>query len=138
MWEAATDNRRVYTNTVNGNQKNFSLAPSKKNTTAGGWVAMDDSTGEVLWSTGNPSNPTAYGPVTLANGVLFAGSTNSKGAIYAMSAAKGSILWSYNTGVPVNSGMSVSNGCIYVGKGGRADLGNPNTTLHAFCVIDDE
>ncbi|XP_043705157.1 polyvinylalcohol dehydrogenase-like [Telopea speciosissima] len=134
IWGAATDGLRVYTNIENGGQKNFTLTPSKENTTAGGWVAMDASTGKVIWSIANPSNATSYGPVTVANGVLFAGSTNSKGTIYAMSTEKGEILWSYDTGVSVYSGISVSNGCIYVGNGYR--LRGANTSLLAFCVID--
>ncbi|XP_043705156.1 polyvinylalcohol dehydrogenase-like [Telopea speciosissima] len=134
MWGAATDGLRVYTNINNGLQKSFTLTPSKENTTAGVWVAMDASTGKVIWSIANPSNATSYGPVTVANGVLFAGSTNSQGTIYAMSAAKGKILWSYDTGVSVNGGVSVSNGCIYVGNGNRGTISN--ASLHAFCVID--
>ncbi|GMN28415.1 hypothetical protein TIFTF001_047884 [Ficus carica] len=52
--------------------KNFTLKPSAKNTTAGGWVAMDARSGRILWSTADPSNATASGPVSVANGVLFA------------------------------------------------------------------
>ncbi|GAB4830264.1 hypothetical protein Ancab_019904 [Ancistrocladus abbreviatus] len=41
-------------------------------------VAMDASTGEIIWSMANPSNATSSGPVTVANGVVFAESTNRK------------------------------------------------------------
>ncbi|XP_042490742.1 polyvinylalcohol dehydrogenase-like [Macadamia integrifolia] len=47
-WGAATDGLRVYTNIDNGNQKNFTLTPSKQNTTAGGWVAMESLAGICL------------------------------------------------------------------------------------------
>ena len=64
-WGAATDERRVYTNIANSEAKNFTLAPSNITTTTGGWVAMDASNGKVLWSTANPSNSTANGPVSV-------------------------------------------------------------------------
>ncbi|KAK0584416.1 hypothetical protein LWI29_012891 [Acer saccharum] len=40
-WGAATDEKRIYTNTVNSDGKNFTLKPSNKTSTSGGWVAMD-------------------------------------------------------------------------------------------------
>jgi outer membrane protein assembly factor BamB len=102
---------------------------------------MDAHGGKILWSTANPSNATASGPVTVANGLLFAGSTNPKGPIYAMDTKTGEILWSYETGATVYGGMSVSNGCVYVGNGYVLGLGstlNPSftagTSLFAFCL----
>ncbi|MBA0842079.1 hypothetical protein Goarm_001925, partial [Gossypium armourianum] len=50
---------------------------------------MDAKSGEILWSIADPSNSRVSGPVTIANG----------------------------TGATVYGGMSVSNGCIYVGNG---------------------
>ncbi|OMP06337.1 hypothetical protein COLO4_08185 [Corchorus olitorius] len=139
-WGAATEEKRIYTNIVNSDGKNFTLKPSTRNTTAGGWVAMNANNGEILWSTADPSNGTTNAPVTVANGVLFGGSTFRQGPIYAMNANTGEILWSYNTGATVFGGMSVSNGCIYVGHGYKVNFGvfNPNFTagnsLFAFCV----
>ena len=131
----------VYTNIANSRGSNFTLKPSNITTTSGGWVSMNATNGNVLWSTGNPSNATATGPVSLANGVLFAGSTNGTGPIYAMSAATGEILWSYNTGATVYGGMSISNGCVYVGNGYKVNLGiffptyTSGTSLFAFCIL---
>ncbi|TXG59158.1 hypothetical protein EZV62_016987 [Acer yangbiense] len=71
---------------------NFTLKPSNKTSTSGGWVAMDARNGKILWSIADPSNALAFGPVTLANGVLFAGSTHGKGPIYAMNAKTGKVL----------------------------------------------
>ncbi|PQQ06349.1 uncharacterized protein Pyn_37085 [Prunus yedoensis var. nudiflora] len=98
-------------------RQNFTLAPSSQTTTAGAWVALDADSGEILWTTANPSNDTAQAPVTVANGVVFAGSVASNGPIYAMNASTGRILWSYNTGATVYGGISASYGCIYVGSG---------------------
>uniref|UniRef100_A0A803MEZ3 Pyrrolo-quinoline quinone repeat domain-containing protein n=1 Tax=Chenopodium quinoa TaxID=63459 RepID=A0A803MEZ3_CHEQI len=120
---------------------NFILSPSNKSTTAGGWVAMEASTGKVLWSLGNPSNASTQGPVTVANGVVFAGSTNNvTGPIYAIDAKVGNILWSYDTGATIYGGVSVSDGCIYVGHGYKVGLGSFNPafstgkSLFCFCV----
>ncbi|KAL5808805.1 hypothetical protein ACOSQ3_029496 [Xanthoceras sorbifolium] len=122
-WGAATDGKRIYTNIVNSDGENFTLKPSNKTTTSGGWVAMDARDGKILWSLADPGNALAFGPVTLANGVLFAGSTNGKGPIYAINAKTGNVLWSYNTGGTVYGGMSVSNGCIYIGNGYTVSTG---------------
>ncbi|XVF16537.1 hypothetical protein REPUB_Repub10bG0040400 [Reevesia pubescens] len=92
IWGAATDEKRVYTNIANYGDKNFTLKPSTRNTTAGGWVTMDANSGQIIWSTGDPSNGTANGPVTVANGVLFSSSTYKQGPISAMDANGGEIL----------------------------------------------
>ncbi|EOY02026.1 Uncharacterized protein TCM_011786 [Theobroma cacao] len=117
QWGAATDGRGVYTNIANSDRQSFMLTPSNQTTTAGAWVALDANTGEIVWSTANPSNDTAQGPVTVANGVLFAGSVASNGPIYAIDTGTGNILWTYNTGAMVYGGISASYGCIYVGNG---------------------
>lgn len=116
-WGAATDGRRVYTNIVNSDRVQFTLAPSTQTTTVGAWVALDANSGEIVWSTANPSNETSNGPVTLTNGVLFAGSVAPNGPLYAMDAKRGAILWSYNTGATIYGGVSASYGCIYLGNG---------------------
>ncbi|OAY29858.2 polyvinylalcohol dehydrogenase [Manihot esculenta] len=131
-WGAATDEKRVYTNIANSGRKIFILNPSKAKTRAGGWVAMNANNGEILWSTGDPSNGTASGPVTIANGVLFGGSTSDRGPLYAINARTGRILWSHETGASIDGGVSVSDGCVYVGSGYRAFVAG--TSLFAFCI----
>ncbi|KAL3501357.1 hypothetical protein ACH5RR_035806 [Cinchona calisaya] len=119
----------------------FTLAPSTQTTTAGAWVALDANTGEILWSTANPSNETSPGPVTIVNGLLFAGSVAPNGPFYAMNVKTGDIGWSYNTGATIYGGASASYGCVYIGIGysiGVAVLHptwtSGNSTL-AFCVV---
>ncbi|KAL3501368.1 hypothetical protein ACH5RR_035832 [Cinchona calisaya] len=104
IWGAATDGQRVYTNIINGDRLPFTLAPSAQTTTAGAWVALDANTGEVLWSTANPSNETSPGPMTIVNGLLFAGCVAPNGPFYAMNAKTGDIVWSYNTGATIYGG----------------------------------
>ncbi|KAH9773786.1 hypothetical protein KPL71_013426 [Citrus sinensis] len=131
VWGAATDRRRVYTNIVNNDRVNFTLAPSHQTTTAGAWVALDANSGEIIWSTADPSNETAHGPVTVVNGVLFAGSVSANGPIYAMDT---------NTGKFCGR-VPASYGCIYLGNGYTVSLGKfhptwtPGTSLYAFCTI---
>ncbi|KAL3731719.1 hypothetical protein ACJRO7_028580 [Eucalyptus globulus] len=95
---AATDGKRVYINIANGNRKNFTLAPSTRTTTAAAWVALDGRSGEILWSTANPSNEIAPTPVSVANG----------GPVFAMDAETRKILRSYNSGATVYGGISIS------------------------------
>ncbi|XP_027353565.1 uncharacterized protein LOC113863957 [Abrus precatorius] len=139
-WGAATDEKNVYTNIVNSDNKNFTLKPSNKNITTGGWVAMEVGNGKILWSIANPTNATTNGPVTVANGIIFVGSTDIEGFIYAINGNTGDIVWSYKTGSTVFGGMSVSDGCIYLGNGYKIGFGlltgnyTAGTSLYAFCV----
>ncbi|CAN1827767.1 Polyvinylalcohol dehydrogenase [Linum perenne] len=140
QWGAATDGRRVYTNIANSGRESFNLAPSNQTTTSGAWVALDARSGEILWSTANPSNDTAQGPVSVVNDILLAGSVASNGPIYAMHTKTGKILWSYNTGATVYGGISASYGCIFLRNGYTVGLAKfhttwtPGTSLYAFCL----
>ncbi|KAF7112310.1 hypothetical protein RHSIM_RhsimUnG0242500 [Rhododendron simsii] len=141
IWGSATEGIRVYTNIANSDRISFTLAPSTLKTTFGAWVALDANNGDILWTTANPSNDDCQGPVTIANGVLFAGSVASNGPFYAMDASTGEILWVYNTGATIYGGAAVSYGCVYVGSGYSIGLAKfkptwtAGTSLYAFCVL---
>jgi outer membrane protein assembly factor BamB len=141
IFGAATDEKRIYTNIGNLEGRNFELLPSNINTTTGGWVSMNATNGNILWSTANPGNSAAIGPVSVANDVVFVGSTDRLGHIYAIDARNGKILWSYETGATVYGGMSINKGCIYVGHGYNVSLGassgitTSGNSLFAFCVL---
>lgn len=141
IWGAATDGRKIYTNIANSNEENFTLAPSNLTTRAGAWVALDANSGNILWSTADPSNDNAMGPVTVANGVVFGGSVAPNGPIYAMDANTGKILWTNNTGATVYGGVSAGYGCIYLGNGYSIGLAKfhptwtSGTSLFSFCVM---
>ncbi|KAL2546866.1 uncharacterized protein Fot_16099 [Forsythia ovata] len=102
---------------------------------------LDANTGEILWTTANPSNDTANGLVTIVNGVLFAGSVAPSGPVYAMDAMTGAILWSFNTGATVYGGASASYGCVFIGHGYSIGLArfhptwNSGNSLFAFCIV---
>ncbi|WJX58740.1 hypothetical protein P8452_44161 [Trifolium repens] len=140
IFGAATDEKRIYTNIGNSDGRNFELLPSNINTTTGGWVSMNATNGNILWSTANPGNSAAIGPVSVANDVVFVGSTDRLGHVYAIDARNGKILWSYETGATVYGGMSINKGCIYVGHGYNVSLGvffrfTGGNSLFAFCVL---
>lgn len=59
----------------------------------------------------------ASGPVTVANGVLFACSTAPPGPLYGFDAASGKLLWTFDTGSGCRSGASVMDGVVYWATG---------------------
>lgn len=140
----ATDGERVYTNIVNNKNLNFTLVPKGGVTLGGGWVGMNASTGKILWSTADPANGTNYGPVTVANGVVFAGSVNGTGPVYALDASSGEILWQASTNGTVYGGFAVSDGCAFIGSGYSVNSGGGKKTftkgdsLFAYCVPGGE
>ncbi|KAG0605212.1 hypothetical protein M758_9G040200 [Ceratodon purpureus] len=119
-WGSATDGVRVYTSIINNMNLNFTLDPSNKVINAGGWVAMDASTGNILWSVATPNASYPIGPVTIANGVLLGTSLGSpNGAMHALDARTGTILWSkgIDENASISGGVSVNNGCMFVPQG---------------------
>lgn len=104
-------------------------------------MALDANTGQILWTTADPSNDTPLGPVSLTRGVMFAGSVSPKGPLYALDSRTGSVLWSYETGATIYGGVSASYGCIYVGHGYTVGLAKfhpdwtPGSYVFAFCMF---
>jgi len=50
----------------------------------------------------------------VANGVVYIGSQDGK--LYALDAETGTVLWTYMTGLPIDSSPTVTNGMLYVGS----------------------
>lgn len=123
QWGSATDGERIYTAV-----------------TTEGWKALDPATGEILWHTPLPNAGFAltFGAVTVANGVVFAGSMSLAGEnnMFALDAANGDVLFGMDSGGPVGAGASVVDGTVYWGSGYTV-LGDPanfNNVLHALEV----
>jgi polyvinyl alcohol dehydrogenase (cytochrome) len=139
---AATDGKRIYVQNTNFDHASFQLVagPHAGETVNGGmWAALDAATGAILWQTPDPSSfrsqfglyvspgygafkgpgffGTTMGPMTVANGVVFAGSMDPEGHMYAFDAATGAILWSFASGGSVMSAPSVVDGVVYWGSG---------------------
>ncbi|KAH7404154.1 hypothetical protein KP509_15G012700 [Ceratopteris richardii] len=140
IWGSCTDGERVYTNIANNERRNFTLAPSNETTNGGGWVGMDAATGEVLWTTAEPSGGYAFGPLSVSDGVVFATSYTSSGDVYALDGLTGAILWHGTTGAGIYGGVSISRDCIFVGNGYEfLSLPTYNGTgVFAFCLKDGD
>jgi polyvinyl alcohol dehydrogenase (cytochrome) len=116
QWASATDGQRIYV--AESNSTSLS---------AGYWAALDVATGAILWQTTDPGPGwvstygifgfSAEGPVSVANGVVYACSLDPQGHMYAMNAATGQIVWSFASGGSCNAGAAIVDGEVYWGSG---------------------
>ena len=136
-WGSATDGKRIYTAIANSQGKPWTL-PSGEVTTSGFWSALDAATGQILWATrGFPAvTTTNQGPVGVANGVVYAGTIDVPGTMYALDAANGATLWTFASGGSANAGAAIVDGTVYWGSGYAVPgFGlTPNNKLYAFVV----
>ena len=138
MWGSATDGQRVYVAVSNSERRPFKLASDGSSWRGGAWAALDAATGKFLWQIAEPGNsphgiplPSATSPpLTVANGVLFAGTAD--GGFHAVDAASGRVLWNYASGGTVMSGPSVVDGTVYWGSGYTHTGGSGSRKLFAF------
>lgn len=133
-WGSATDGKRIYVADAN-----FYGIPWGGGS-AGFFAALDPATGAILWTTADPSGAIDLGPLTVANGVLYAPSAaGGVGAptMLAMDAATGKVVWSYASGSSSIAGATVSDGTVYWGTG-YTHLGLPGVTgghtFYAFSI----
>jgi polyvinyl alcohol dehydrogenase (cytochrome) len=153
-WGTAVDGNRIYVSLTN--QHHIPYRPTENGTltsttvTGGSWAALDPETGKIIWQTADPTLAVRPGftspvgvwdlaPVTSANGVVYAASMAKKAEgndMYALDAATGKILWSYNAGSSVNAGPAVVNGSVYWGTGyaRSAAEGSANNKFYAFSI----
>lgn len=131
MWGTSWDGARIYVGDANALQTPYQLQPSGQVVTGGFWTALDPATGRILWQTADPSGGLDTGPVSVANGVVFAGSMSINGPMYAINAATGLILWTFTSGGSVNGSPAIVNGRVYWGSG-YARSGSSNNQLFAF------
>jgi polyvinyl alcohol dehydrogenase (cytochrome) len=139
---SATDGQRAYVQITNFRHNEFQLVagPYAGQTVRGGiWAAVDLATGAIVWQTPDPTSfqplegnishltwggglgpgffGVALGPLTVANGVVFAGSMDREGHMYGFDAATGLVLWSFASGGSVNSAPAIHDGVLYWGSG---------------------
>jgi polyvinyl alcohol dehydrogenase (cytochrome) len=156
-WSTAVDSRAVYVGVNDETGTAYTMGGSGPQagmkTSVGSWAALDlagagpdggtSKQGRILWQIANPAmtaplmGGSVNGPTTVINGVVFAGSMDSKGMMYALDSATGKILWSFMSGASVYSGPAVVSGVVYWGVGyppSRLGLGTSSTTnnLYAF------
>ena len=130
QWGTATDGTRIYVASANSDGKPYTLVPSGETITWGAWSALDTRTGKILWQTADPvSGATDTGAVSVANGVMYAGSNS--GRMYALDTLSGKILWEFDSGGSVIDGPSIVDGSVFWGSG-YGSLGN--NKVFAFSV----
>jgi polyvinyl alcohol dehydrogenase (cytochrome) len=146
-WGSAVDEKNVYVPVNDETGVAYTLggsgAESGQQTSVGSWAALDPSTGSIKWQVANPTmtaplaGTSVNGPVSAANGVLFGGSMDAKGTMFAFDGKTGAVLWSFQSGATVYGGPAIANGTVYWGNGypaGRLKFGTPGGTLYAFQV----
>ena len=149
QWGSATDGERIYTAASNSYFIPHVMGPGPmagQSVTGGYWSAlnacnrrsyMGKCRNNISISRFNRCSSSGaiamnQGPVTVANGVMYAGALDQEGTMYAFDAATGNILWSFASGGSVNSGAAVVNGVVYWGSGYTSLGGTPGTHLYAF------
>lgn len=106
-------------------------------------MAINATSGVVLWSVATPDGSFPIGPVSVANGVVFGTTLGSKrpGWAYALDAKSGRVLWKHRGNASISGGASIHEGCIFLGEGISpiTQISFPTTTsnghlVNAFCV----
>jgi polyvinyl alcohol dehydrogenase (cytochrome) len=138
LWGTATDGSRIYLAEGNANGTSFALrgsGPEAGRTCSGGvWSALSPATGRILWQTCDPAGVIDTAPVSVADGVVYAGSLARTGAnMFALNASTGAIRWSFASGGSVAAGPAIVGGSLYWGSGySKSEIGSASERLYAF------
>jgi polyvinyl alcohol dehydrogenase (cytochrome) len=144
-WGTAADGKRVYVGINNETGSPYVLggsgAMAGQETTVGSWAALDPSDGKIIWQapdlalTAPLSGTSVNAPPAAVNGVLFNGSMDAAGTMYAFDAESGVVLWSFESGGSVYSGPAIAGDVVYWGCGyplSRLGFGTPCQRVYAF------
>jgi polyvinyl alcohol dehydrogenase (cytochrome) len=132
QWGTATDRERVYLVETNFFRAEYEL-PDGQVIDYSSIAALDAVTGEVVWQIPEPHGGLAQGAVSVANGVLYAGSLD--GYMYAIDAASGAVLWETRGEGSSNAGPAIVAGTVFWGNGyERAGIGTASRTFYAFAL----
>jgi polyvinyl alcohol dehydrogenase (cytochrome) len=134
QWGTATDGTRIYVAITDAQHMTYTLANGGPTINWGSWAALDPRTGKILWQVPDPTPGTVDpGAVSVANGVLYAGSYS--GAMYALDAGTGAILFTFASGGSVVDAPSIVKGTVYWGSGYRTiPPGIGNNKVYAFSL----
>jgi polyvinyl alcohol dehydrogenase (cytochrome) len=153
-WGTAFDGERIYASITNHHHIPYKLTQngvvSDTTVTGGSWAALDPATGKIIWQTADPQLETlaaplgtvgvwALAPLSVANGVVYAGSMAKlpeQNQMFALDAATGAVLWQYGAGSSVNAGPAIVDGTVYWGSGySRSGVeGSGNQKIFAFSI----
>lgn len=132
QWGTATDGKRIYIADTNSDKVPYTLRDGQT-ITSGLFAAVSPVTGDVLWQTPDPTGNEDQSAVTVANGVMYAGSMS--GYMYAIDAATGKILWSYHGQGSSNASPAVVGDHVLWGNGyDRFGEGTGSTTFYVFTL----
>jgi polyvinyl alcohol dehydrogenase (cytochrome) len=145
-WGTAFDGKNIYVGVNDELGVTYGLGGSGpeagEQVNVGSWAALNPSNGSILWQVANPAmsapngNGTSVnGPVSAVSGVMFGGSMDANGTMFALDGATGAVLWSFQSGATVYGGPAIVNGTVYWGNGypfARLHFGTPGGTLYAF------
>jgi polyvinyl alcohol dehydrogenase (cytochrome) len=140
LWGTATDGARIYVAEGNSGNTPFTLrggGPEAGETCTGGaWSAINPATGHILWQTCDPADAIDTAALSVADGVVYAGSLARTGTnMYLLNAATGRILWSFASGGSVAAGPAIVGGSVYWGSGySKSGSGSASKRLYAFHV----
>ena len=155
---SASDGDRIYVQITNFSHTEYEIpaGPQKgKKVNGGSWAGLDSATGKILWQTPDPTSEkslkgllahpvfgaflgdgyfaTAKGPMTVNQGVVFAGSMDRKGHMYAFDGKDGRILWDFESGGSVMSAPAIVDNVLYWGSG-YSKTGFGNKKFYAFSL----
>ncbi len=135
MWGAAVDRAHIYVAENDSKHVAYTPAGASAKTRGGSWAALDLASGAVAWQIAVPGTQDGApagteSAVSVANGVVFAGSTS--GDMVALDAGTGQMLWRFASGGGVTCGASVVSGVVYWGSGDP--YGTANNRLYAFAL----
>ena len=129
-WGSATDGKRIYVAIANFYGLPYTSPDRPSLGTAGSWAALDPTTGQIIWQVADPNGAIDLGPISVADGVVYAGSMAGGASdknMFALNAATGATLWSFAAGGSVNAGASIANDTVFWGSG-YSNLGIPGMT----------
>ena len=138
-WGSASDGTRIYVAIANI----FGIPYAAGS--AGSWAALDPATGAILWQKADPNGSVDLGPLTVADGVVYAPSMAAPSlfvpappttpTMFALDATNGNTIWSFDPGSSVIAGATVVGENVFWGSG-YAHLGIPgytgNNKFYAF------
>jgi polyvinyl alcohol dehydrogenase (cytochrome) len=144
-WGTAVDAKRVYVGINNQTGAPYLLGGSGlmagQETNVGSWAALDLSNGKMMWQVPDPAlswplnGVSVNAPPGVVSNVLFNGSMDAAGTMYAFDAESGAVLWSFESGGTVYSGPAIAGDVVYWGCGYpsfRLGFGTPCQKVYAF------